>query len=841
MSKSITEIARHPTRFGVILGLALLALVVGLLNASATPASNFMETAGAPAPAGTPDGNVRDNNDSTNPPFDWGNSGDGTPTNTCPTSATGFTTVNLSGGGGLFNCGQFKNSTTTPIAPIPTANGTVGTNNIAAASFFVDPESTDVGNCSPSPSGSTTASPPGSTTCPAGPPAQVLCSGTVDPTVYTGAGGEKNGDPLNGKGVETFAASGVPGKDELTNVYALARKPTSGTDPNEVFFGGDRVINNGESHIDFEFLQSAVNLVVTSPCSPSNEGHFDGHRAQGDFIASIEYTKGGSLGGFELNQWHCLADTHSADSGSGWVSSGTQSVQGTTCDDSTAHYQLMACVALPGASACPPIDLSALPGGGAGFTDAIRAVTNSAGAVPCGGWVCRDGNGNSVANIDTNELMEGSVNLASIGFTGCISTFIPHTRTSQSFTSTLKDFAMVPFNTCRPSTSLSLSTSPTPNAGSDILVHKGDSVTFTFTETNDSSLGTPALLNPSVTMSSSPSGATCTPLKTGGDTNNDGKLDRGEAWTFACSVTFNTAGSFTIKGTAHGTFNGSDVTFCADPNNPPSGTICDQDEQVQIVVRVISPSTALTKSASPTTVRANLDTVTYTYRESNDSTGGNGTTDLDLTSVSVTDDKCSPLARGTDDTGNNDNTLSVGETWVFTCAKTLAATTTNTATATGTDALGFTITFCTTAPNATTICDAQEQAQATVTVISPAMSVAKSAAPVVTATYSYGETNSGNVILTNPSVSDDKCSPVVQDTHLVGGVQRNTGDTNNDGKFDPNETWNFKCTATITLLNGTGNVSVQNTATATATDPLGNTLTQTDKLTVNATISVTHP
>ena len=822
MSKSITEIARHPTRFGVILGLALLALVVGLLNASATPASNFMETAGAPAPAGTPDGNVRDNNDSTNPPFDWGNSGDGTPTNTCPTSATGFTTVNLSGGGGLFNCGQFKNSTTTPLAPIPTAAGTVGTNNIAAATFTVDPETTDVGN--PAPDGT-------------------ACSGSGDPTVYTGAGGEKNGDPLNGKGVETFSYSGVPGKDELTNVYAVDRKPTSGTDPNEVFFGGDRVINNGESHIDFEFMQSAVNLVVTSPCSPSNEGHFDGHRTQGDFVASIEYTKGGSLGGFELNQWHCLADTHSADSGSGWVSSGTQSVQGTTCDDSTAHYQLMACVALPGASACPPIDLSALPGGGAGFTDAIRAVTNSAGAVPCGGWVCRDGNGNSVANIDTNELMEGSVNLASIGFTGCLSTFIPHTRTSQSFTSTTKDFAIIPFNTCAPSTTLSLTTSPTPNAGSDILVHKGDSVTFTFTETNDSQLGTPALLNPSVTMSSSPAGATCTPLKTGGDTNNDGKLDRGEAWTFACSVTFNTAGSFTIKGTAHGTFNGSDVTFCADPNNPPSGTICDQDEQVQIVVRVISPSTALTKSASPTTVRANLDTVTYTYRESNDSTGGNGTTDLDLTSVSVTDDKCSPLARGTDDTGNNDNTLSVGETWVFTCAKTLAATTTNTATATGTDALGFTITFCTTAPNATTICDAQEQAQATVAVINPSMSVAKAAAPKATVTYSYGESNTaaagaGND-LTNPSVSDDKCTPVVQDLKADG--IHNTGDANNDGKLNPGETFNFKCTATITLLSGTGTVSVQNTATATATDTLGNTLTQTDKLTVNVTISITHP
>jgi len=815
MSRGVAEIARHPTRFGILFALALAALIVGLLNASATPASLFMEQGNIGG-----DGTVRDDNDATNPPFDWGNSGDGSPANSCPPAATGFSVVNLSGGGGLFNCGQFKNNTTTPIAPALTAAAMVGANNIAAAAFVVDPETSDVNN--PAPDGT-------------------ACIGSGDPTVYTGAGGEKNGDPLNGKGVETFAYSGVPGKDELTNVYAIARRPATGNDPNEVFFGGDRVINNGESHIDFEFLQSAVTLVVTSPCSVSNEGRFDGNRSQGDFVASIEYTKGGALGGFELNQWHCLADTHSADSGSGWVSSGTQAQQGTVCNGGTAHYQLMACFALPGATPCPPINVSALPGGGAGFTDAVKAVTNSTGAVPCGGWVCRDGSGNMQANIDTNELMEGSVNLASIGFTGCISTFIPHTRTSQAFTSTLKDFAIIPFDTCRPSTALSLATSPAPNAGSDILAHVGDSVTFTFTETNDSSLGTAPLLNPSVSMTSSPGDSTCTPAYSSGDANNDGKLDRGESWVFGCSVTFNTAGSFTIKGTGHGTFNGSDVTFCADANNPPALTRCDQDEQAQIIVRVISPSTSLTKSPSTTAVRANLDTVTYTYRESNDSAGGNGASDLDLTGVSITDDKCSPLNREIDDTGNNDDMLSVGETWVFTCSTTLAATTTNTATATGTDALGFTITFCTTAPNSTTICDEEERAMATVTVIDPAMTITKSAAPVVTATYSYGEKNTGNVILTNPSVSDDKCSPVVQDTHLVAGVERNTGDANDDGNFDPNETWNFMCTTTVTLLDGAGNVSVQNTATAQAMDPLGNVLTQTDKLTVTATISVTKP
>ena len=45
--------------------------------------------------------------------------------------------------------------------------------------------------------------------------------------------------------------------------------------------------------------------------------------------------------------------------------------------------------------------------------------------------------------------MEGGINLKDLGFTGCLSSFLPHTRSSQSFTSVLKDFALANFNTCR--------------------------------------------------------------------------------------------------------------------------------------------------------------------------------------------------------------------------------------------------------------------------------------------------------------------------------------------------------------------------------------------------------
>src|SRR5262249_17313826 len=136
--------------------------------------------------------------------------------------------------------------------------------------------------------------------------------------------------------------------------------------------------------------------------------------------------------------------------------------------------------------------------------------------------------------------------------------------------------------------------------------------------------------------------------------------------------------------------------------------------------QLCAPSTILTKTASPNTIRSG-DTVTYTYRETNDGRDA-------LTQVSVTDDKCSPLVRGNDDPGNNDNTLSPGETWVFTCAQVITtanSSVTNTATASGFDTgLNKTVTFCAGGVSTPTCFhDPDERASATVTIIHPGTSL----------------------------------------------------------------------------------------------------------------------
>jgi hypothetical protein len=343
-------IGRHGWR--LIAGATSVVVIASMsvTTAQAIP-SNFVEL----------DGNVVFNNTGT---YDWANSG-------ALTTTGGFFT--RAGTGGIFDGGQFNGNTTPPTAPSVTAAATADS-TIAASEFKVDPLSVDTTSC-----------------------------GGGDPTAYTGAGSETNGSLLS---TDTYGTASVPNKDDLSNVYAAAH--ISGA-TNEVFFGAERVINNGDSHIDFEFLQASVGL--TGTCS----GSFTGNRTQGDFLLSVDFTSGGTLGGTTLYKWQCDATFNAAHDGN-------------VCNPQ-AHGKSVPHYAQSGSTA-------------------VTINVNGSGSVGCGGWVCRLPNGSSTTSLLQNELMEGGINLAEIGFTGCISTFLPHTRSSQSFTAVLKDFEIIPFNTC---------------------------------------------------------------------------------------------------------------------------------------------------------------------------------------------------------------------------------------------------------------------------------------------------------------------------------------------------------------------------------------------------------
>jgi uncharacterized repeat protein (TIGR01451 family) len=307
-------------------------------------------------------------------------------------------------------------------------------------------------------------------------------------------------------------------------------------------------------------------------------------------------------------------------------------------------------------------------------------------------------------------------------------------------------------------------------------VHDGDPVTYTYNVTNT---GTATPLT-NVTISDDKCGSITGPT---GDTAPLGTLSTGETWVYTCVMPLTT----TTKNVV--TVTGTDALGKVVSN------------KADATVGVITPKIDITKSASAATVHAG-DSVTYTYVVTNP---GNA----ELSSVKVVDDKCASVtgpAAGGDADG--DGKLDVGETWTYTCTSTLAATTTNVATATGVDPLDKTV---------------SDTATATVAVITPAIAITKtpslrSVDPGTTVIYTYTVTNPGNVALSKVTVSDDKCSPVT----FV------TGDANQDGLLQPTETWLFRCSQVQTGAVDT----LTNVGTATGTDPLNKVVTSKDTVTI---------
>jgi hypothetical protein len=329
-----------------------------------------------------------DQNIRSNGGLDWGHSG-------------GFT-----GTGGVFNGGVFNGVNTPPTPPQQVATDP----SILDTAFIVDPLSSDVTAC-----------------------------GTGDPTVFTATGGEKNGDFLPGM---TYSTGSVPPKDEISNVYGLSRLEAGGS--GEVYFGAERVETSGDSHIDFEFLQSTV--TKTGTCA----GSFTGDRTQGDLLLAVDFTQGGTLGTVQLYEWQCDVPVQPAK-------------DGTVCNNTTGG---------PKGPTNPAPHYFPIP-----TPNAVTIDVNAAGPVACGGWVCRDSSGNQIASVPTNGFVEGGIDLTAAGFQGCLNSFLPHTRSSQEITATLKDFGgPAELITCAPA---QITTTSDPNltqAGGGVVT-AGDSVT----------------------------------------------------------------------------------------------------------------------------------------------------------------------------------------------------------------------------------------------------------------------------------------------------------------------------------------------------------------------------
>jgi uncharacterized repeat protein (TIGR01451 family) len=210
-----------------------------------------------------------------------------------------------------------------------------------------------------------------------------------------------------------------------------------------------------------------------------------------------------------------------------------------------------------------------------------------------------------------------------------------------------------------------------------------------------------------------------------------------------------------------------------------------------------APALSIVKTATPATYDSVSDVISYSYVVTN-------TGDVDLTGVTVTDDKAAAVSCPSD-------TVTVGEAMTCTASYTIvqgdinAGSVTNTATADSNETDPIT-------------------AQATVTYVppeNPALTLAKTALPTTYSavgnviSYSYLVTNTGNVALTGVTVTDNKAAvSCPSDTVTVGG--------------------SMTCTASYTIVQGDINAgSVTNTATVDSNE--------TDPITAQATVTYVPP
>ncbi len=214
-------------------------------------------------------------------------------------------------------------------------------------------------------------------------------SSAVDRTTYSGAGGSnKNGDPITDW---HWATGNVPAKDDLSNAYAYAVMDEGHL---ILYAGFERIASNGDSHIDIEFFKDNVRLNQSVPCEVTRCDWL-GARSVGDIIISMDFTKGGEFGTLTVREWDGTAYVLVASLGS----------EGCNADDTVCGF-------------------------------------NNGGPISTGPWPSYDSHGHEITTLPHNAFTEFGVDVTALeGNTPCLTTVLGKTRSSQSFTAELKDFA----------------------------------------------------------------------------------------------------------------------------------------------------------------------------------------------------------------------------------------------------------------------------------------------------------------------------------------------------------------------------------------------------------------
>jgi len=171
--------------------------------------------------------------------------------------------------------------------------------------------------------------------------------------------------------------------------------------------------------------------------------------------------------------------------------------------------------------------------------------------------------------------------------------------------------------------------------------------TYTYTLRND---GSETMFQAALSSDS------CAPVTyQSGDSNGDTLLQPGEDWSFSCSRTYTTAGTYTDHTMAGAT---SSQTGLTTSSNTSVATVTPGGFPFST-----SAHMTLSARADPPSGPAPL-AVTFTYTLVND-----GLETLDVALGAASSDPCSPITYQSGD-GNGDALLEPGETWTYTCSRT---------------------------------------------------------------------------------------------------------------------------------------------------------------------------
>lgn len=215
----------------------------------------------------------------------------------------------------------------------------------------------------------------------------------------------------------------VLSKNDIMNAYAAAFTATGGDQI--VYFSLERNANTGDGNVAFWFLQDdTVGCVSGGGATP-----FTGDHRDGDLLIVSAFTNGGTVSNIDVYRWNGGANG----------SLGTTAVaHGVDCKTTSGSD-----------SACAT----------------VNGPTNGVGGTITTPWLTankQDGVGHS---LRTSEFFEGGLNLTKSGLGGkCFNEFIADTRSSQSLTATLFDFARGQIGECHSTTT----TTPVDNDGNPI-------------------------------------------------------------------------------------------------------------------------------------------------------------------------------------------------------------------------------------------------------------------------------------------------------------------------------------------------------------------------------------